>query len=35
LTKYKKERRDVSVWMHSYKPMVFQASEHSFFEPWL
>ena len=35
VTKYKKARRDVSVWMHSYKPMVYQATEHIFFETWL
>ena len=35
VTKYKKVGRDVSVWMHRYKPIVFQASEHIFFEPWL
>jgi hypothetical protein len=35
LTKYKKVGRDVSVWMHRYKPIVYQASEHIFFEPWL
>ena len=31
VTKYKKVGRDVSVWMHRYKPIVFQASEHIFF----
>ena len=35
VTKYKKARRDVSVWMHSFKPIVQQATVNIFLETWV